>query len=176
MTALDIIVLILLGGGAVFGFMRGFVHEILSLCAWVLAIVAVWLFYAPVSAYLDDKIGTPGGAAVLGYALVFIVTFAIGKFIASWLGGKTRSSLLGPFDRVLGFGFGAVKGLMVATAIFLAITIVYETVYPMESRPDWMTQSRTYPLLNATAKTVIDYVGTRRAMGEESDPGADNGQ
>ncbi len=39
MTALDIFVILLLGGGAVIGFVRGFVHEVLSLLAWVVAIV-----------------------------------------------------------------------------------------------------------------------------------------
>ena len=34
MTALDILVILLLGGGALIGFIRGFVHEALSLFAW----------------------------------------------------------------------------------------------------------------------------------------------
>ena len=169
MTALDILIVLLLGGGAVFGFLRGFVQEALSLLAWVLAIMAVWLFYNPVSAFLTGRIGSMGGAAVLSFALVFGITFAICKFIAAYLGGKSRSSLLGPIDRVLGFGFGAVKGLMIATAAFVLVTIVYETVYPLAQRPLWMTQSRTYTLLNATSKAVLDYVGDRRAMAEETE-------
>ena len=43
MTALDIFVIILLGGGALLGFVRGFVHEVLTLFAWVAAILAVLL-------------------------------------------------------------------------------------------------------------------------------------
>ena len=41
MTALDIIVLFLIGAGAIFGFMRGFVQEALALMAWLLIILAV---------------------------------------------------------------------------------------------------------------------------------------
>jgi uncharacterized membrane protein required for colicin V production len=43
MTALDIIVLFLIGAGAIFGFMRGFVQEALSLIAWLLIIAAIRL-------------------------------------------------------------------------------------------------------------------------------------
>ncbi len=162
MTALDIIVLLLLGGGAIFGFMRGFVQEVLSLLAWVLAIIAVWLFYEPVSGFLAGVIGSISGASVLGYVAVFLITFAIGKFIANYIGSKSRDSFLGPVDRVLGFGFGAVKGLLMATAGFLLATIAYETVYPQQDRPEWMTQSRTYTLLNATGNAIVQYVDERR--------------
>ena len=45
MTALDIFVILLLGGGALIGFVRGFVHEVLSLFAWIAAIAALKLFH-----------------------------------------------------------------------------------------------------------------------------------
>jgi membrane protein required for colicin V production len=32
-------------------------------------------------------------------------------------------------------------------------------------RPEWMTESRTYPLLNATGRAVVDWVETRRNPG-----------
>jgi membrane protein required for colicin V production len=37
LTALDILVVVLVGAGLVFGFLRGFVAEILSLFAWILS-------------------------------------------------------------------------------------------------------------------------------------------
>ena len=40
MTALDMALLLLMGGMAVTGFLRGFVQEVLSLLAWALAVVA----------------------------------------------------------------------------------------------------------------------------------------
>src|SRR3546814_10036963 len=65
MTALDIIVLLLIGGGAIFGFLRGFVMETLSLIAWVLAIFAIRMLHAPVTEWLAKPVGTQSGAAVL---------------------------------------------------------------------------------------------------------------
>src|SRR3546814_1141462 len=67
MTALDIIVLLLIGGGAIFGFLRGFVMETLSLIAWVLAIFAIRMLHAPVTEWLAKPVGTQSGAAVLAF-------------------------------------------------------------------------------------------------------------
>ena len=44
-TALDIFVFLLLIGGAAVGFVRGFVHEVISLFAWVVAIAMLKLFH-----------------------------------------------------------------------------------------------------------------------------------
>lgn len=163
MTALDIFTLLLVGGAGFFGFTRGFVAEALSLVAWVAAIAAVKLFHAPVAAMLTDPVGNSGGAAMLAFALVFGVTFLAGKLAAQHLGGATRRSALGGVDRMLGLGFGALKGLIGATLVFLLASLVYDTVYGGGSeRPDWMVESRSYPLLHATSGALVDFVEQRR--------------
>lgn len=164
MTALDIIVLFLIGSGAVFGFLRGFVQEALSLIAWLLIIAAVRVFHAPASAALSEPIGTDAGAAVLAFLAIVIVTYALGKWISKSIGKKSRKSLLGPIDRVLGFGFGMIKGLILATLAFLLLAMGYETLFGLEEpRPDWMVKSRTYPLLNASGNAMSEFVREQRA-------------
>ncbi|AEG47794.1 Colicin V production protein [Sphingobium chlorophenolicum L-1] len=164
MNAIDILVLLLIGGCAIFGLMRGFVQETLSLIAWVLAIFAIRLFHASVTEMLDGFVGTTSGAAVLAFALVFGVTFGAGKLLARAIGRRTRQSVLGPVDRVLGAGFGAVKGLIGATLVFLAFSLVYDTFYGSGARrPDWLSDARTYPLLNASGQAISEFVAERRA-------------
>lgn len=171
MTALDIIVLFLLGSGAVFGFMRGFVQEALSLFAWILVIAAVRLFHAPATVALAKPVGTDSGAAVLAFLAIVIVTFALGKWIAKSIGSKSRKSVLGPIDRVLGFGFGMLKGLIMATLLFLIIVMGYETMFgAKEPRPEWMVKSRTYPLLNASGVAMSEFVREQR---DEDDDAAE---
>lgn len=161
LTALDIIVLLLVGGGLVFGFLRGFVGEVLSLFAWVAAIVALKLFHDPVTAALKAPVGM--GASVLAFALVFGLVFVAGKLLARRIGAATRNSLVGPVDRVLGGGFGALKGLIGATLLYLAASLVYDTIWGAASeRPEWMAQSRTYPLLNTSGRAIVDFVEDRR--------------
>ncbi|HEY0626039.1 MAG TPA: CvpA family protein [Allosphingosinicella sp.] len=163
MTGLDMLVLLLVGGGLVFGFIRGFVFEILSLIAWVGAILALKFFHEPVRDALVGPVGTVAGAAVLAFALVFGVVYILGKLLARRIGGATKKSVVGPVDRVLGSGFGVLKGLIGATLLFLAANLFYDTVYGRYAqRPAWMTDSRTYPLLNASGEAIIDFVERRR--------------
>jgi membrane protein required for colicin V production len=169
MTALDIfVILLLLGGGAV-GFVRGFVYEVLSLLAWVAAIAAIKLFHTQLSGGLAPHVGTAEGAAVLAFALLFLPTFVLVKLLARSIGYRTRKSILGPVDRFLGGGFGLVKGLLAATLFFLFANLATDLVYsPEAERPVWMTSSRTYPLLNASGRAIVDWVETRRHIREDA--------
>lgn len=164
MNAVDILVLLALGGCAVLGLLRGFVLETLSLMAWVVGIFAVRLFHSSVAELLTSFVGSESGAAVLALVLVFGMTFGAGKLIAHAIGRRTRQSVLGPVDRVLGGGFGAVKGLIGATMIFLAFSLVYDTFYGSAARrPDWLSDARTYPLLNASGLAISEFLAEQRA-------------
>lgn len=165
MTALDVFVFLLLIGGAAVGVVRGFVHEVISLFAWVVAIAMLKLFHGQLWQGFESSFGTsPGAAAVLAFAILFVPSFLIVKLLARSLGGKTRRSpVLGPVDRVLGGGFGALKGLLGATLFFLLANLATDMVYgPQADRPQWMTKSRTYPLLNASGRAIVDWVEARR--------------
>ena len=163
MTALDIFVLLLLGGGAMIGFVRGFVHEALSLFAWVAAIVALRLFHSSLKLALIAPVGTEAGASVLAFALLFLPVYVGVKLLARALGGASRRSVLGPVDRLLGGGFGMLKGLILGTFLFLLANLATDLVYgPEAERPAWMTTSRTFPLLNATSRSIVRWVEERR--------------
>ena len=168
MTALDIFVVLLLGGAALIGFVRGFTHEVLSLLAWVAGIAALKLFHAPLQEALSGSVQTQAGASAVAFALLFLPAYIAVKLFARAIGGKARRSVLGPVDRLLGGGFGMLKGLIGATLFFLLANLATDMVYGTSAdRPEWMTESRTYPLLNATARAVVDWVETRRKGGEE---------
>lgn len=156
-------VLLTMGIAAVLGCVRGFVGEVVSLGAWIIAIVAVKFLHGPVSALLTGPVGTESGAAVLAFALVFGLAFLGVKIAGRALGNVTRGSLLGPFDRLLGLGFGALKGLIAATLVFLFVSLVFDTLNGASAaRPPWMTTSRTYPLLRASSAAIVAFVEKRR--------------
>jgi len=174
LTALDVTVLLFVGGGLLLGFMRGFVTEVLSLLAWVVAIAALKFLHAPLTDFLANMVGSWGGGAVLAFALIFITAFAGTKLLARRIGGAARNSIIGPFDRVLGAGFGVLKGLIGITLLYLLFNLAYDSALGSTAkRPVWMADSRTYPLLNASSRAIVDFIEARRAAGG-SDP--DNGQ
>jgi membrane protein required for colicin V production len=165
MTALDVFVFLLLIGGAAVGFVRGFVHEVISILAWIVGIAMLKLFHTQLWSGLDSEFHTsPAAGAVLAFALLFVPSFVLVKLAARTIGGRTRRhQLLGPFDRVLGGGFGLLKGLLGATLFFLLANLATDMVYgPQADRPHWMTKSMTYPLLNASGRGIVDWVQARQ--------------
>lgn len=168
LTFLDIAVLTLVGGFAVLGFMRGLVQEVTSLLAWILAIMAVRFFHPVVTDFVSGWVGTAGGAAMLAFVLLFGGVFLLVKWGSRAMGQRSRASIVGGFDRGLGAGFGALKGLIVATIGFMIATLLYDIGYGNAQRPAWLTDSRSYPALSATSQAMSQVIADRRAEAREA--------
>ena len=169
MTGFDIAVLLIVGLGAITGFMRGFVQEVLALAAWVFALFAIRFLHEPLTSFFEPHVGTSSGAAVLAFALLLLVPYAFVKLIARWLGERSRQSVLGPIDRVLGFGFGGVKGMIIVTLGFSILVLGYDTVWGAGGRPTWITQARTYPFVNASSEALVTIIAERRHAAAEAE-------
>ena len=179
LTALDTLVIIAVVGSGVLGFVRGFVTEVLSLVAWVGIVIALKLFHAPLAGLIAPTVGTVGGSAVLAFAVIAGLAYFGGRLIANAVGARTRTSVLGPLDRALGLGFGGLKGLIFVSLAFLLVSLVIDTMGGGRSqRPEWMTKSRTYPILDSTSAKIADFVDRRRRgeamFGTDADAQADN--
>lgn len=159
LTAFDIVVLLLITLFAVLGAARGLVQEVLTLLAWIAGALALRFFYADVAPVAQRLTGTETGGAVLAAALLFIIAFAAVRVVADRLGAASRSSVVGPVDRFLGFGFGAVKGLIIASLLFLGLSLSMDALWGEgPDRPGWLTGSRTLPLVRVSAAAMIDAV------------------
>ena len=162
MTGFDIAVLLLVGLGAITGFMRGFVQEVLALAAWVISLFMIHYLHSPVTGVLENWVGTPSGAAVLAFAVLLLVPYGIVKLLAKSFGEASRNSVLGPIDRILGFGFGAMKGMVIVVVVFSIFVLGYDTVWGAGGRPDWITQARSYPFVNASSEGLVKMIAERR--------------
>ncbi len=171
MTGFDIIVMLIVGVAAVGGFMRGFVQEVVSLLGWGLAILAVRYLHTDLTAFLFKYIGTPSGAAVLAFVLLLLIPYAVMKLIASRAARSTRGSVLGPIDRVLGFGFGGLKGVIIVVMAFALLVLGYDTVWGIAGRPTWMTTARTYSFVNAAADAMVQLIDERQRRLQGGDGG-----
>ena len=174
MTALDVLVLLLVGLNAVRGYRKGFTYEVITLAGWIAGILAVRAFHTPLTEALAPTLGSPSGAAALAFALLFLLPLVAVRLVATRMGALTRKSAVGAFDRVLGAGFGVLKGLLAASLLFLGATLVADTLYGGEAnRPEWIANARSTPLLSATSRAISDWVAERRRS-ETATPSADS--
>lgn len=163
MTGFDLIVLLLVGVGAIGGFLRGFVQEVLSLAAWVLVVLAIRYLHIDLTAAILGFMGSPVTASIFAFTLLLLIPYAAMKLIARVTGRKSRDSVLGPIDRVLGFGFGAVKGVIIVIIGFSLLVLGYDTVWGAKGRPAWISEARSYQLVDAGSRAMVQLIEERRA-------------
>lgn len=162
MTGLDYIVLLLVGVAAIGGYMRGLVEEMLSLAAWFVGIFAIRFFHTDVTAFLQPYLGSTVAAAVLALGLLLLLPYMVMKLVAGRAGAASRKSALGPVDRVLGLGFGVIKGVLVSVIAFSLLVLAYDTVWGYGGRPTWITTARSYSLVDAGSRSLVEIIAERR--------------
>lgn len=169
MTLLDYVLIFVVGLAAYAGFQRGLLQELLSLGAWFLAIAAIMTLHTPMTEYLVPYTGPGITTAVLAFAILLLIPYAAMKIIANNVGKASKGSVLGPIDKALGFGFGAVKGLVIVAIGFSLIVLAYDTIWGERGRPDWISRAASYDFLDASSRSMVDMVAERRARvrGEE---------
>ena len=163
MTGFDYLVLLIVGIAAAGGFMRGFLQEILSLAAWILAAFAIRFLHTPLTLALEEYIGPEITTALLSFTLLLLIPYAAMKVIASNVGTASRGSVMGPIDRVLGFGFGALKGVVIVVVAFSLLVLGYDGIWGYKGRPSWITTARSYELVDASSRALVEALAERRS-------------
>ena len=107
MTALDWILLLVVGISALLGVLRGLIGIAVSLAAWLLAGSAAWLFGGDVGRSLatDGQLGW--GEYLGGYALSFAVVWVAVALLGLLVRRIAHSAGLSEVDRLFGLGLGA---------------------------------------------------------------------
>ena len=139
----DIGLAIFLALSVVIGLMRGFVFELLSLAGWFAAYFAARWFTPQCQGYVP--LGEPGSALNYGatFACVFLLALVVWGIAARLVRALIRATPLSPIDRVLGAGFGLLRGLVV---LLVVATVV--GVSPLAKSMAWQ-QSQGAVWLNA---------------------------
>ena len=132
LTAVDWVLLAVLGLSMLLGLWRGLVQEVLSLAGWVAAFFVAQIYAPQAAAWLPME----GSSQMLRYAAGFVAVFIavlIATVLVSFVIKKLVSAVgLGPLDRLLGSLFGLLRGLV----ILLAVTVVVGMT-PMRESEAW---------------------------------------
>ena len=131
-SAIDWILLTVLGVSMLVGLWRGLVREVLSLSGWVAAFfVAQWQ-----AGRVADWLPMSGSSDTLRHAAGFVVAFIGVLVLTALLGWLMRTFVsaigLGLLDRLLGSAFGLVRGVV----LLLAVTVVAHMT-PWAQTPAW---------------------------------------
>ena len=170
MNPFDIVVIAIVALSGLFAFARGFVKEALSVGAWAGAGLATLYSYAGVLPYVERILPKGMVAGVATGGIVFLVVLIMLSLLTSAIARRVKASSLSALDRTLGLLFGLVRGVIVVCLGYIAMT----WALPEASRPDWVKQARTVPLLSSGANALRSFVPP--ALRERADTAATRAQ
>ncbi len=151
MTLFDIIAVVVLGVSVLTGLARGALREVSTVVAFVGAAffsLFALRFTGPLAAKSVHPVWAANAVAVV---LVFIAVYLILRLIGTNLTRSVHNTqVLGTFDRLVGAGFGMVRGL-VLLGIF---SLLFETATPGDKMPQWVSKSALYPLARVGGQTL----------------------
>ncbi len=169
----DAVVFIILGFSGILAFARGLSRELISIIALLLALAGALFVFGRYQINVQNFIKPAWLAdSALGFGAFGIIYMIASFFMRSW--AKSIRGQKPPFiDRLLGFGFGIARGLVLASLFVLVISKSAKDGEPAE----WMSTAKTYPVLRkiadslqslpfARAKELAEEIKTK---GKESD-------
>jgi len=150
-TLLDIILIAVMLISALLAMIRGFMREILSIAAWLIAaLVTLYSFtrLLPVAkTYFNNDIVAYG--AVIGGT--FLGTLLVVSVITVRFSDMVLDSRIGALDRTMGFLFGLARGLVIVVVAFL----FFAWLVPDRSQPEWIRGAKSRVVLQGTGDWLM---------------------
>jgi membrane protein required for colicin V production len=127
-----------------FGFARGFMRVVVSLAAWVFAVLLAIHLSTPLGAMLPDFGGAPTARYVAAFALIVIGVLLVGALLGWLLYRLVRAIGLGFLDRLLGAVIGMARGVLI-----VVIGVLVAGLTSLPQRVWWQNAMFAPPLVAA---------------------------
>ncbi len=162
-TAVDAGIAVIILVSAVLAYSRGFTRELFALAGWVIAFIVAY-YAAPMLDPLLREVPVVGPVLAQSCIISMIASFTV--IVAAMLlilsvftplvAGAVLDSFLGPLDRMLGFLFGVVRGvLLVAVAYLIYANFAGAGTWPMLER------AASRQLLEESARLITENLPER---------------
>lgn len=147
----DIAIIAIIGLSIVISLIRGFVREALSLAVWVAAFFVASQFYAELAAFftsIQDDI-VRNGVAV---AILFVLTLIVGALVVYLISTLVEKTGLTGTDRLLGAIFGALRGILIVSAI-----LFFADAFTAIAQQNWWQESLLVPHFSIYIQWFFEY-------------------
>jgi membrane protein required for colicin V production len=145
-----VVTLVLLSG--LIGLFRGFVREVLGIGSWALALFVSLYSHAAMFSFWSKRMESDTLAHVTAFGVVFISILSIALIITDRISDRIGEGALNSVDRTFGFGFGALRGVVIVCLLFMLITGFKNR---RASYPEWIRDAHSLPLIEDSAKVLI---------------------
>jgi membrane protein required for colicin V production len=152
MNWIDISIITVVSISILTGLFRGFVKEAIALCTWIIAIWLAFQYTEVLDVYLKSYLQDETIRNIASFMLILIATLLLGSIVNAILSFILRKAGLGGTDRLLGMGFGLIRGVLIVSLIMLGIK--------MSSLPyqKYRTESKLYASLDPIVNTLYQHM------------------
>ena len=128
----DIAILLVIGISAIISLFRGFVREVLSLAAWVVALWVAYKFSANFAPVFESFISIPSARQIAAFVALLVATLLAVGIINFLISKIIEGTGLTGTDRALGMIFGILRGIVLVT-----ILVMLAGATPLPQDPWW---------------------------------------
>ena len=157
MCTIDIVMLVLVVGMSIWGFVRGVVRQIGDLTGLILGIIGANLWGNACSVWLQAQTNwSLIGCQIVAYIGVFLLIYLTARIVALFIRALTRLVKLGWIDSVLGGLFSAFKFLLLTSVILNLLMLVTKDAQVWRSEE--LTRAECYEPMKGFAPKVLHVV------------------
>lgn len=154
-TYLDIALVALALISGLLAMYRGLTREVLSIVSWALAGAAVLyfiLFHKDSAQGIADQFfgGTLIIALVAIGSVIFILVLVFVHLLTVRFSDSVLDSQVGMIDRVLGFGFGVVRGFLLIVILY----VFFDYIVDKKFYPEWVVNAQSRPYIEDTGNAI----------------------
>ena len=157
----DWLILLVWVVSSIYGIVRGFAREALSILGWIAAFLLANVLAESVAELGRDMIDEPTTRYLLGWSLTFIAVLLMVGVVAAFLSKQMRQPGFNLGNRLLGGIFGFIRGVIIIAALSILLRAVL---------PDGDEDLLDSAVLMDPVNWVADWIGTNFERVLESEP------
>jgi len=152
MNTFDIAIIIIISFCLIRGLFKGLIGEVSGIVGVVAGFYGAYTYYPLIMPYIEQWIQNPGMGKLTAFFLLFCVILIVVSLISLLIRKFLNLVFLGWVDRTFGLFFGAAKGILIVSVLFIMMTSF------LPGNSDILTGSKLSPHVAKISKAMTVFV------------------